>query len=270
MRTISAVRADREPPRIHPALRSCAGECRDVLVRVLAYFGALAFVAAVGLYAVQPFAEAMRDAADPDQTAKPGFVSAPRSAPAFALSQFDSPGKIESYEVLRHPDGGRKDILRWAAPGEAPIAELEIYRPGGEPSQALPPAAEIAARIDPDGVRAIEAAGLIDSKFGAVRLFSLGGADAGLPRACLGFLKKLDRPSLRISGWACQGETLPARRAAISCMLDRLVLLSAGNDPKLAELFAHAELRRSGCAAQAGPTADWVMGAQNPRLRGSL
>jgi hypothetical protein len=65
---------------------------------------------------------------------------------------------------------------------------------------------------------------------------------------------------------------LAARRAAIGCMLNRLTLLAAGNEPKLAELFARAELRRGGCAIAATPavSADWVMGAENPRLRGSL
>ena len=60
-----------------------------------------------------------------------------------------------------------------------------------------------------------------------------------------------------------------ARRTAIGCMLNRLVLLTAGNDAKLAELFARAEVRRSECAASAAP-ADWVMGADNPQLRGAL
>jgi hypothetical protein len=59
---------------------------------------------------------------------------------------------------------------------------------------------------------------------------------------------------------------LPARRAAIGCILSRLILLTAGNEPKLAELFARAELRRGGCAASATstPPADWVSGVENP------
>ena len=87
----------------------------------------------------------------------------------------------------------------------------------------------------------------------------------------VGFIKGFDRPNLRISGWSCQGDTLPARRAAIGCILNRLILLSAGNDPKLAELFARAELKRGSCAPASPVTsADWVTGAQNPKLRGSL
>ncbi|HEY0332038.1 MAG TPA: hypothetical protein VGC77_23420 [Rhodopseudomonas sp.] len=269
MRTISAVRAVTDPPRIHPALRRLATDCRATLLHGLAYLGALALIAIIAFRAAQPYAAAMLSAAA-EPTPKPGFVGAPRSFPAFAVSQFDLSGKTETYEILRHPDGGRKDVLRWAGAGEAPIAELEIYRPGGELSDGLPPAAELAARIDPDGLRPVEAAGLIDSKFGAVTLVSLGAPDAGQTRACLGFLKTIEQPALRISGWSCQGETLASRRAAIACLLNRLVLLSAGNDPKLADLFARAELRRPGRAAQPAGAADWVTAAQNPQLRGSL
>ena len=91
-------------------------------------------------------------------------------------------------------------------------------------------------------------------------------------RACLSFLKRIDQPHLRISGWSCQGDTLPARRTAIACTLNRLALLTAGNDPKLAELFARAELRRSDCAAAsaAGPFGRLGHGTDNPRLRGAF
>jgi hypothetical protein len=65
---------------------------------------------------------------------------------------------------------------------------------------------------------------------------------------------------------------LPARRATISCILNRLVLLTSGNEPKLAELFARAELKRGSCASGAatGPSADWLTGTENPLLRGRI
>ena len=69
-----------------------------------------------------------------------------RSVPAFAVSQFDSHNKTETYEIFRHPQGGRKDILRWADADRKPLAELEIYRRGAELNRAGPAIAEIAAR----------------------------------------------------------------------------------------------------------------------------
>src|ERR1700730_6152224 len=175
MLSVLARRASRHRIGIHPALRSFADECRSVTVRLLAYVGALAIIAIAGtrLWAEFPAAGAVEPAA------KAGWSVAGRSYPAFSVSQVDSGGKIETYEILRHPDGGRKDVLRWAAsPGEKPIAELELYRPGAEASQAGPPADEIAARMDPDGIREIAGEGLIDSKFGPVALLGFVPNDA--------------------------------------------------------------------------------------------
>jgi hypothetical protein len=267
MRLILAPRVNLYPAKIHPALHSFADECSGVLARLIAYVGTLALIAIIGVSLWDQLP--LRGLGDP--SAKADWSVAARSYPAFAVSQFDSSGKTEAYEILRHPDGGRKDVLRWAAQGEKPIAEIEIYRPGRELSQAGPPIAEIAGRMDPDGMRELQAAGVIDSKFGAVTLLGLTDRD-GDARPCLGFIKGFDEPRLRISGWSCQGDTLPARRAAIGCILDRLILLAAGNDPKLAELFAHAELKRGSCGPASAPanSADWVTGAQNPRLRGSM
>jgi hypothetical protein len=264
----SILSAKLHPTKIHPALRSFADECTGVLARLIAYVGALALIAIVGLSAWDELP--LRGTGDPAATA--AWSTAARAHPAFAVSQFDSAGKTEAYEILRHPDGGRKDVFRWAAPGHMPMAELEIYRPGVKSSRPVPPIAEIAGRMDPDGTRELQAAGVIHSKFGAVTLIGLGSGN-GDARSCLGFMKGFDQPGMRISGWSCQGDTLPARRAAIGCMLDRLMLLTAGNDPKLAELFAQAELKRGSCAPASAPSvtsANWVTSAQNPRLRGSL
>jgi hypothetical protein len=255
------------PTDIHPALNNFAEECSAVLARLLAYLGTLALLilVVIHLWGQLPTGEI-------SEAAKPGWNQALRSHPAFAVSQIDIPDKSETYEIFRHPEGGRKDILRWAVrdskQSEKPLAELEIYRPGGEFNPSNAALAQIAMRMEPSGGRELETAGVIDSKFGNVTLLRPVG-DADDARTCLGFVKRIGEPNLQISGWSCQGETIPARRAAIGCILNRLVLLTAGNDPKLAELFARAELKRGSCAASS-PSADWVTSADNPRLRGPL
>ncbi len=110
---------------------------------------------------------------------------------------------------------------------------------------------------------------MIESKFGPVTLLRLA-VDANDAGSCVGFVKHLDEPTVRISGWSCLGDDMPARRAAVGCMLNRLILLTSGNEPKLAELFARAELRRGSCTAPPSTSADWATGAQNPNLRGAL
>jgi hypothetical protein len=205
------------------------------------------------------------------ETSPKTWSQAGRAAPAFAVSHLVFPNKTETYEVFRHPEGGRKDVFRWGGTGGTPVAELEIYRPGDESEQIGSAAGYLAARMDPTGPRELEAAGIIDSKFGPVTLFRrVGGSEAA--RACLRFYRHVDEPKFRLSGWSCLGEDLPARRTAIGCILNRLVLLTAGNDAQLTELFAHAEVRRGDCATSgaAALSADWVTGADNPSLRGAL
>ena len=147
-----------------------------------------------------------------------------------------------------------------AADGESRSPNSKSTVPGGELSQSGPRSAEIAARMDPAGVRELEAAGIIDSKFGTVTLLRLtGGADGA--RSCLGFIKRIDEPDLRISGWSCQGETLPARRAAISCMLNRLALLTRRKRPETGRIVRPRRtqarrLRDRGCAGPVGRLGD--------------
>ena len=194
--------------RIHPALATgFAEDIGGTLARLIAYLCTLALIAILGIYLWDQL-----PGAEPELATKNEWILAARSAPAFAVSQFDLSYKTDAYQILRHPEGGRKDVLRWTGPDGKPAAELEIYRPGGELSEAMPAMAEIAGRIDPDGVGQIEAAGIIDSKFGAVTLLRLSGDTDG-NHSCLGFLKRLDQPNLRLSGWSCQGDTLPARSA---------------------------------------------------------
>jgi hypothetical protein len=263
-----------EPLRIasglHPALRDFADECRAVAVRVMAYVSGLAVLAiiAADLFAAAPVA--LHAAAPGIAVAAPGWTEASRPHPAFAVSKLDLADKTEAYSILRHPEGGRRDILTWsAAAGGAPLAGLEIYRPGGEIEAFADPAAELAARMAGAQNAEAEPAGVIDTKFGPVALLRPSGAAADR-RACLGFARSFESPAIRISGWTCQAQPAAAQRAFLGCTLNRLTLLSAGNDPKLAELFARAELKRDTCSMTQTPAAGWLASADAPPLRGRL
>jgi hypothetical protein len=58
----------------------------------------------------------------------------------------------------------------------------------------------------------------------------------------------------------------------IGCKLGRRVLSTSGSEPKLAEWFARAGLKRGDCspASSTPASADWVKSAQNPPLRGGF
>jgi hypothetical protein len=249
------------PTQIHLALANFADEVVGTLARLFAYVGALALFAILALAALGQ----LPSLRDDEPAEKPGWAEASRSHPAFALSKLDSSDKTVSYAILRHPEGGRRDVLRWTGDADKPVAELEIYREGGEFDVARPATEGLAVRMGLAAATPLEQAGLIDTKFGPVALFRPTGTAQG---ACLGYLKRSEEPALQISGFSCQGETLPAQRAAVACTLNRLTLLTSGNEPKLAELFARAELKRRPCAP-AG-SSDWLLGAANAQLRGAL
>ena len=143
-------------------------------------------------------------------------------------------GKTEAYQIFRYPEGGRKDVLRWTVQGETPVAELEVYRPGGEFNQTGPTFAGIAARMPPAEARARSGAGRRHRQ-----------------RVRRGYAASL-------SGRRGRGAVLPR--------------LTAGNEPNLAELFARAELKRGSCAASptSAASVDWVSSAENLGLRGTL
>jgi hypothetical protein len=255
---------------IHPALTSAADEVCGTLARVIAYVMTLALIGILGLALCDRLPRL--EASEPART---GWAVASRSYPAYAVSRLDSDEKSGTYEIVRHPEGGRKDILRWIGTGdrqgdregERTAAELEIYRIGAEADSGP----DLAARMPSAGPQGLEAAGVIDSKFGTMALLRPVGVrdNAG---ACLGFLKRFDEPAMQISGWSCHGSSTAMRRAAVSCLLNRLTLLASGNDPKLGEFFARAELKRGSCGnpALAAEPADWVKRADGPRLRGAL
>ncbi len=251
---------------IHPVLRSFADECSAVAVRILAYLSGLAVLTVIAVDLVS----AVPVSANIGVPAQPGWVPASRPHPAFAISKLDLSDRTDAYEILRHPEGGRKDILRWSATaGDPPTAEIEIYRPGGELDAFAAPAADLAARMDGRATGDTEPAGFVETKFGQVPLVRFSGTALPGKQACLGFAKTYTSPSVRISGWACQADTPAAQRSFIGCTLNRLILLSAGNDPKIAELFARAELRRDTCHATVA-SANWIASSDIPLLRGPL
>ena len=251
--------------KIHPALTSFADEACATVARLFAYVGTLAFLAILVVH----FWRQLPQIADHKVAPKPGWTVAGRAQPAFALSALDRDENSDTYTILRHPDGGRKEILRWLGAGDRPLAELEIYRPNHGAFAGQQPAADLVARM-PSGGTGLEPAGVIDSKFGTISLFRRENTNDSAG-ACLGFLKTQHDPALIISGWSCEDDGLPARRQAIACMLDRLMLLNAGNESKLADFFAHAEPKRRSCrAADSTATGDWITDTNDPHLRGAL
>jgi hypothetical protein len=110
------------PTQTHPALASLADEFCVTLAHLFGYVGALALLAILGIHLWDqlPSIEADKPSSKPDcSAASPLYL-------AFSVSQFDLAEKTATYDVLRHPDGGRKDILRWAVQGETQVPSSKL------------------------------------------------------------------------------------------------------------------------------------------------
>ena len=95
--------------RIHPALTSFADEVCSTLARLLAYLMTLALLTIVAIGAWGQ----LLDATITEPSDRGAWSLADRASRAFAVVPFDSHDKTEAYEIIRHPLGDRRDLLRW-------------------------------------------------------------------------------------------------------------------------------------------------------------
>ena len=258
-------------PKLVATLTGFADEFRATLMRIMAYLCGVAVLALIGT----DLASRLQDDIDLSPRLpirQSAWQQVERPIPAFSAQAADLSGKTATYEILRHAEGGRKDVLKWSDGGIAlPRAAIEIYRPGAESPGFAPASLEITARTALWNVRDVQTAGVIDSKFGPVSLVAFSTQAAGKAVSCTGFVRTFADPAVQISGWTCEGAARPGGRQAVACLLNRLTLLAAGSDPKLAELFARAELKRlADCGNALVTTESWLNTMDEPELRGTV
>lgn len=218
-------------------------EWRAALVRLLAY---LAAIYALSLIATELFKQ---------QHTAAVFEPAPRSAwtevdNPWAAFELAAPGYDEDdsdYAIRRHAEGGRKDVLTFGELGNTQrFMTFEIYRAGDEIVRFGSPSEEIRTLGSEQGrVLGLRGGMPLPSKFGPFQTFEFAIGPFG-GYNCIGFLHQAENPRVQISGMSCNMNLL-VDRGSISCALDRLTLISAGSDPEIARLFAHAEQKRHFC-----------------------
>jgi hypothetical protein len=230
---------------MHPALHSWREDLPSTFVRMLAYVGGIAVLSIVAARVFQ--SPPVMSAIKPIHQSE--WIEIDRPFPAFALSIPEAADMPSGYAIRRHADGGgRKDILALGElNGIAPYLQVEIYRPGIETRRFGDPKHEIAARADALGPVELRSADEDQpSKFGPLSIVTFE-TSKGVSRHCLGFVRAYGDPLLQLSGWFCQGGDDFIDRGTLACALDRLTLMSAGSEPRVAALFAQAELNRSFC-----------------------
>ena len=206
----------------------------------------------------------------PPQTAMAPSPPRPAPAPAPAWSEVAHP--FEAYDLaggpyarlpLRyaarrdHAGGAREDTLTYGAPqpGTA-FLRVAFLRRGGEP---VPEASVFldAARLAGGAGLAVTRSGLwsrIDTRFGPFEVTGVVVEAAGRSGDCLSFrlADPAAAPVLALTGLACGTVEPPIDPVTLGCTIDRLDLVSAGDDEALRAVFVAAEQRRrDGCAAHA-------------------
>jgi hypothetical protein len=260
---------------VHSALRTFADELGATLSRVLAYLSGLALIVVFCIQLVEPAAEAVPT----EPVAPPDWSSVDRPYHAFGLALGDADEAAPRYLIRRHAaGGGRKDIIGWGDAASLTAAGMvEIYRPGTELAGFADAPTEIAARTaDLGTVEKVTLLGTMDTKFGPMSLVDFSSRVGTTPRSCLGFVRIFDEPRLQIAGWYCNGGPEIVDRGQLACALDRLTLIAAGGEPKVVELFARAEIKRTFCGKKSPILAatvrrpDWIDASVDPKLRGGV
>ena len=236
-------------------VRMFANELHATLARVVAYGAALAAFALIVVEIIGPRGGSAR-------SANADWIEVIKPLPAFSVTipEFEAQ---PHYSIWRHVSGvGRKDVLSFGEPGSA-TAAIEIFRGDVEEDDITSSISELrlsAQRTSPNS---------IDTKFGAVRV-EPSTADG---RSCLRFSRKYEELRFEISGTFCNAGMELVDRGMVACALDRLSLVSAGSEPRLATLFARAELRRTFCGqrfvflAATPKLTGWIDAQRDPKLR---
>jgi hypothetical protein len=212
---------------------------------------------------------------------QPEWIEIPRAQGAFSANSSSLDGIGAHYVVRRHrAGGGRKDELTFGDPSaRRPYVRIVFYRPGTEAMAEPDPleaVVEVASQssIDAD---LQETDRRVATKFGALPIVAMTVKSAAGPRYCIATAAAWSDPRLGLTAWWCNEGAELVAHGDFACLLDRLSLLSAGGDDRLAEFFARAELRRRTCGPDGSfvsPTPkrhdDWIYAKAMPRLRGGL
>ena len=266
-------RASLHEPKLIATLTSLTDDLRATTMRIMAYLCGVAVLALVATdiasrlqddIDLSPRLSLRQSAWHPVERPIPGL---------FRVARQISPIKQRLTRSCGTPKAAARTCSsgltpEWRCPGpRSKFTGQAQESPGFAPASL-----EIGARTALWNVRDVQADGVIESKFGPISLVAFSAKAAGKRLNCTGFARSFDDPQVQISGWTCGGAAAkPGGRQAVACLLNRLTLLAAGSDPKLAELFARSELKRQAdCGSAAFTSESWLTTLDEPELRGAV
>jgi hypothetical protein len=240
-----------------PAFRLLPGLGRRMLRALLGIALTLTAMAGIAVLLLEPPEFAVQQS-ERAQAPRPEWIDIVRPFQLYALPSPAFGAEPQTFTARRRQsDGDRIDALAYgaAAPGPGNWLQIEIRRIGGtaeNPIGFFPEMARMAARSG----YAVDRMALPrshDTRFGAVEIADLQLVDGDKHNACLGFRLPWQEPGIGFAGIACGTALRPLDRPTLACALDRLDLVSSGEDRALAEYFARTESRRGRDCPQSRP-----------------
>ena len=183
----------------------------------------------------------------------------PVAAPiaAFHLEAPELDRSTMRYRARAHADGARQELLVWGGSGAPDAHRKKMQMFGALSIEHYPRSAPEGDTLYVDVVRraALAGAGVervgapigLQTKFGTFETADATLITDGVRRGCLAYRHVADAVPMQIHGWFCGAPDRPVDRSALGCMLDRIDLLSAGNDKVLRAYFASVERARQPC-----------------------
>jgi hypothetical protein len=214
----------------------------------------------------------------PITTAQTEWRAIPRAPEVLSLEAVHLRGLPRSHSARRSPEGLREDALVIGDPlSEAGHTKIVLSR-GTLPEAPL--FVELARRLAEQGLAIVRdtAPSPLTTKFGPIEAAELAvsapngreGRQTDVP--CVAFRHRT-AAGIGLIGWSCMRKSEALTRPQIACLIDRITLLSAGENGPLRQEFAAAERRRLNCPGTrntAGRRATWLdVDGAVPGLRGT-
>jgi hypothetical protein len=178
------------------------------------------------------------------------------------------------YTSRSNAAGDREDALTFEnATADLPDARVILRR---SQSGAIAPSLFIdMTRQQAERGMAVARAGTPDklpTKFSDIEAADMTFTDNdGRHQACLAFRST---GPVGLAGWYCAAQGVAVERPEVSCFIDRLTLLKAGDDRDLRKVFTEAEQRRRPCPSKgvtAGRKPTWLdADGKAPGIRGDV
>ncbi|HEV2574363.1 hypothetical protein [Methylocella sp. CPCC 101449] len=190
----------------------------------------------------------------PEPLPQSPWAAIERPAGMYGLNAPDYGRDPTTFTAKRHREGrGRIDVMTWGRLDDDahPYLRLAVHRVGREPTEdssffihMVREAAGFGAAVTRGNV-----ADPLPTRFGLfeaadVMLDANGAKTSSAKANCMGFRFASPERLVRMTGFACGTSAHPIDRQTLACTIERIELVSAGDDHDLARFFASAATHR--------------------------